>query len=604
MMQPCQIRFLWPLIGVIMVCCGHAFAQNAPSKASPFEQMRWVNGQPEVYVQSKWYKPVAINGVDVQEILDFCNRQWPGLKEKRFGEDLVEAMKRMGHKVPVNVDLALIRLSDQANVTLKMVAMTNENRNWIRDARNGNLRGRQPRAPAVQKPASRLSKEMALADILEFQSKLNDQFAYLNLRGIDLEAELNEVRWRIKKRGITPAELAEQLNTVLAKFGDGHAGVFSRMAERPAKYPPFLLQDAEGGVVAFRPDRRGFLDEDRPYILAIDGVSIDDWLDQVRPNITHGSPQLIRARGLRALRDIDLLRFWRIGKGSDTLTCTLASGPDDTQPVEVEVPLVRMRPTYGPWPRRTSGIIDDNIGYLRIEQMSDRVPMAIRKSMEEFRDTDGLIIDVRGNGGGTRTGLITLAGYLLGPDEGAWVGSTAKYRLSEEFDWDHLEARYMYRVGYRHWTGVQQKAINAFAETFKPEWDPGEGFSEWHYLVLDRTGDEGEYFYDKPVIILSDANCFSATDIFLGALADRPRITLLGKASGGGSARSQGFVLGNSWAEVRCASMASFRPDGRTYDGRGIEVDIEVESGVRDCLVDGGDQVLDAAIERLRTSSP
>ena len=513
-------------------------------------------------------------------------------------------MRKMGHKVPINVDLTLIRLSDQANVTLKMVAMTNENRNRIRDGRNGNLRGRQPRAPAIQKPASRLSKEMALADILEFQSKLNDQFAYLNLRGIDLEAELNELHWSINRSGITPAQLAEKLNTVLAKFGDGHAGVFSRMAQRPEKYPPFLLQDAEGGVVAFRPDRRGFLDEDRPYILAIDGVSIDGWLDQVRPNITHGSPQLVRARGLRALRDIDLLRLRHLGRGGDTLTCTLAAGPEDPSPVEVEVSLVSRRPTYGPWPRRTSGIIDDNIGYLRIEQMSDRVPTAIRKSMEEFRDTDGLIVDVRGNGGGTRTGLITLAGYLLGPDEGAWVGNVAKYRLSNEFEDDHLEARYMYHKSDLQWTKSQRQVINAFAETFKPEWDPGEGFSEWHYLVLDRTGDEGEYFYDKPVIILSDANCFSATDIFLGALADRPRITLLGKASGGGSARSQGFVLGNSWAEVRCASMASFRPDGRTYDGRGIEVDIEVESGVRDCLVDGGDQVLNAAIERLRTSTP
>ena len=45
--------------------------------------------------------------------------------------------------------------------------------------------------------------------------------------------------------------------------------------------------------------------------------------------------------------------------------------------------------------------------------------------------------------------------------------------------------------------------------------------------------------------------------------------------------------------------MASFRPDGRLYDGRGIEVDIEVPLQPADHLLGGHDTVLDAAIEHL-----
>ena len=133
-----------------------------------------------------------------------------------------------------------------------------------------------------------------------------------------------------------------------------------------------------------------------------------------------------------------------------------------------------------------------------------------------------------------------------------------------------------------------------------PEWSPTGEFSDWHYLVLDRTGHPGEYFYDQPVLVLSDATCFSATDIFLGALKGRPRVTLMGSASAGGSARSQRFTLPGSQIEVRCASMVSYRPDGRLYDGRGVEVDVPIAIQPTDLIEGGTDTVLEAAIERLR----
>jgi hypothetical protein len=69
----------------------------------------------------------------------------------------------------------------------------------------------------------------------------------------------------------------------------------------------------------------------------------------------------------------------------------------------------------------------------------------------------------------------------------------------------------------------------------------------------------------------------------------------MGTPSAGGSARAQGFMLPNSRIEVRCASMVSYRPDGRLYDTRGIEVDIEIRPAPADLVVGGADRVLDAA---------
>jgi C-terminal processing protease CtpA/Prc len=98
-----------------------------------------------------------------------------------------------------------------------------------------------------------------------------------------------------------------------------------------------------------------------------------------------------------------------------------------------------------------------------------------------------------------------------------------------------------------------------------------------------------------PVCVLTDEDCFSATDVFLGALAELPQVTLVGRASGGGSGRAREFALAYSGIRVRLSSMASFRPDGRRYDGRGIEVDIHVQPGVGD-FSGTTDSDLDAAL--------
>ena len=184
----------------------------------------------------------------------------------------------------------------------------------------------------------------------------------------------------------------------------------------------------------------------------------------------------------------------------------------------IELSMTPSRPIYGEWPMGRCDILDSDIGYLRIEQMDDRLIDRINGCMDEFRDTRGLIVDVRGNGGGTRLPLIVLAGYLTGPDEKPWVGNVGRYRTSDRFGRDHLDARYMYRADDSRWSSDQRDVIQDLAEDFEPEWDRAEGFSEWHYLVLGRTSSDEEFFYDKPVVILSDANCFSATDIFLGVL--------------------------------------------------------------------------------------
>src|SRR5690606_15679039 len=98
----------------------------------------------------------------------------------------------------------------------------------------------------------------------------------------------------------------------------------------------------------------------------------------------------------------------------------------------------------------------------------------------------------------------------------------------------------------------------------------------------------------RPVTVLMDAGCFSATDVFLSALKGLPNVTLVGEASSGGSARAQVVELPASGLKARFASMASFQASGELFDGRGVQPDVQV-TPAPDYFLEGG---RDLALER------
>jgi len=557
-------------------------AQDHDVKASPFDGLRWQGDSPEVLLGDTWYVPVSIDELAVDEILATCERRWPGGVRKRFGEDLVEAMVLMGWEGDLEVSLELRRVSDGSVVQLAGVEMTGARRRTIWDGAR------------ATPPTRAFTAEMALVDVDRFEAGLRERFAYLSMRGIDLGKALAPVRASLEGQ-VDVEDLALQLHRVLMRFGDGHASVRAPGGAGETVFLPFLLADAKGGVVAFSPDRRQFADPERPFVTHLDGRPIDDWVAAATPYVPDGSPQLVRSRSMRGLREVERARRALGLPTGDPLEVTFSSGAEASTRAGR---LSERRPTYGPGPRSESRRLDGDVGYLRLDRMDDDVE-SLRGAMAAFADTCGLVVDVRGNGGGSRDLLLALAGYLIGPDEPARVGNVARYRLAPGFDDDHLEARFMRRAGWGGWSDRQRDAIAAFAPGFRPEWTPPEAMSAWHYLVLDRTGHPDEYAYASPVVVLQDEGCFSATDIFLGALGELPRVTLLGTASAGGSARSQSFRLTGTGIEVRCASMASFRPDGRLYDGRGVEADVRVLPVPGDLLHGGEDVQLQAALALL-----
>ncbi|HEU4418017.1 MAG TPA: S41 family peptidase, partial [Planctomycetota bacterium] len=390
------------------------------------------------------------------------------------------------------------------------------------------------------------------------------------------------------------------VDRILRAFGDGHSRV---EGVRPVSdtFLPFLVQEVAGGHVAFHADRSGLVDAERPFVTAIDGVPLERWLGAAKTRATQGSPTMQAREAERLLRDLGDLRVELKLAASEKVTVTVRGKPGTR---DVTLDTTKRKPAYGAWPRTETRLLDGNVGYLRIALMAGETGFldGLDASMQTFRATKGLVVDVRGNGGGSRDALRRLAPYFL-PEKGApVVGNVAAILLQKgaAASPDALADRGLYQADWPGWTDAQRSAITQFARGFKPSWKlPAGRFSPWHFLVLDKKDNEKAFAYDKKVVVLIDRGCFSATDVFAAALGALPNVTLVGEATSGGSGRAAGHRLSKSGVRLQLSTMASFRPDGVLFEGNGVAPDVAVSAEAGD-LVGAGDAVLQRALELLR----
>ena len=106
-------------------------------EGSPFEELRWNGEQPEVLVEERWYELVAIDELKVGFITGFCQQTSDRSWRKRFSEDLVQVLNRLGVWWLWSVDLSLRDLVTGELVVKEDVRMSSEYRRNIWSGRRG-----------------------------------------------------------------------------------------------------------------------------------------------------------------------------------------------------------------------------------------------------------------------------------------------------------------------------------------------------------------------------------------------------------------------------------------------------------------------------------
>lgn len=423
-------------------------------------------------------------------------------------------------------------------------------------------------------------------------------------RGDVIKARVEE--YLTKTPQPTRAQASEEMVRVLGATIDGHTDLETAWLPRARRWMPMLLcplGDEPGtGIVGVRPDRSGFLDADRPFVVAIGGVDIEEIVRGMDDVVPDGSPALVRHRACRGLRDPA-----RAGVNSDATSVHISVAPSPGAPKsewrELESPLAAREPKFGEWPRHTTGVrTEGRVGYLRLASMEsdDEFLDELRATMRRFDACEGLIIDVRGNGGGRREGMLLLASLVMPPSHAPIAYNAARpLRLNEsdrEID-RRMSSRFLTRESAET---PQGRALIERAVAANPHvrFD-ADGFAGWYVGIL-KPAPEGTWWRPgRRVIVLMDEVCFSATDVFLMAMKEIDGVTLMGRPSSGGSGMARPHEIASGEVVVSLSTMVSAAPDGPLVDGRGVSPDVRLYPVARDFLADGGDSVLNEAVNRL-----
>ncbi|MEM1071014.1 MAG: protein kinase [Planctomycetota bacterium] len=549
-----------------------------------------------VHVEYKndWYQLIAIENKPTVEILDFCREEFFDNWQKRFDEDLVEVFAKMDSPLGKTVRLKLRHLESGKETDVAAAEMTSSNRQSVYKRRRQRERPDNSGLP----PATPENLE---ASFERFKNALRYQWSYFRATNA-VEEKLSALEKRIRSTEQPPLnanQFALELHKIIAAGIDGHASVGG--FELPGKgFLPFLIEPVGDRFVAFVPSRERFLAEDVPFISHIDGKPISDWLTVIQPYVVQGSPQYKLRHQLRWIRSLDFFREQLGLPIKETVSVQLYSSSGEAKTVSLDVLL--SPPAYRTWPRTESKTLRDNIGYLRIEKMDEDAVSMIEEWIPKWKQTSGIIVDVRDNGGGSRAALRRLAGFLIGPDEAPVVVNASKYRLFEKFGEYHLENRYCYTADSSVWRESEQQTINAFVEQFQTRWEPpAEELSAWHYMVLNRSQRPNDFHYDRPVIVLTNAKCFSATDIFVAGMKELDDVTIAGTSTGGGSARTQSAEIADG-INIRVGSMVSYQPNGELFDGNGVTPDVKIQPKPTD-FIGESDELLTWAVNRIKNGA-
>lgn len=459
-------------------------------------------------------------------------------------------------------------------------------------------------SPARAGGPKRLTAEEAGSDIDQLQAALEKQHAYLTVKGFNYVQAFDALRARCDQ-GMARRDFAIGLAKILAQFGDGHTRVRGKEEFLPGGFTPFVIEDVDGRLIALNRSRSKLLEPKYPYLTKIDGVDAETWVNAAGAIVAQGSPQFVRYGSIKIAHWARFVRGELGHPKSDTISIELTN-KQGAKTKTLDLDITRKAPKiFAPDPEAKAETLDGNIGYLRIAEMAGGrfFLRALDQAMAGFSATDGLIIDVRSNPGGNRYVLRALFPKFMSHRDGQRVVNVAAYRLREGEKADEPEGFLadleLWPPTAKKWYPHEREPLATFAKLFQPEWQPTAGkFSAWHYMLTGAIPGMGGDYYKKPVVILMDERCFDATDVFLGAFKGWRDVTLMGRPSGGSSGRAEETTLTHSELTVAISSMVSFQPDGKLYDGNGIQPDVVISRTIKDML-GKTDSTLDAALARL-----
>ena len=200
---------------------------------------------------------------------------------------------------------------------------------------------------------------------------------------------------------------------------------------------------------------------------------------------------------------------------------------------------------------------DDNIGYVAIStfqsgKFSQSQFENFDTVLEDLKDTKGIVIDVRFNGGGNESFAQIVAGRF--------ANSSQIYKYT------------------RTKTGVNKSDYSSFASS--------------------SLQPRGVWQYTKPVVVLTNRFVFSTAINFVMMMRVQPNVTTIGTITGDGVNGGITRELPNGW-RLQVPSSLAFLPDKTVVEGVGVKPKIEATIS-EDDKRNNFDAILEKALALLK----
>ena len=197
-------------------------------------------------------------------------------------------------------------------------------------------------------------------------------------------------------------------------------------------------------------------------------------------------------------------------------------------------------------------ILDDNIGYVYYESFSDAIGEGnLDEVIQHFMFCQGMIVDIRGNGGGTVTNV------------------------------DKIAARF-----------CNEKTLVGYSQH-----KTGKGHNDFSDLEPIYIEPSSNLRWQKPVVLLTNREVFSAANEFTQYMRCMPQVIQVGDQTGGGSGMPFTATLPNGWT-VRFSACPNYDRD-RNQTEFGIAPDYNVAITDADFLR-GKDTIIEFARNLLK----
>ena len=204
-------------------------------------------------------------------------------------------------------------------------------------------------------------------------------------------------------------------------------------------------------------------------------------------------------------------------KGKDGTNVKLTIERDGEQ---MEIDITRGKINTNPI---TTEIIEENIGYLKLPSFDSDTAEHFKEKTEDLikKGAKSLIIDLRNNGGGILDESTKIADFLL--EKGKTIITTKDNKNREEI-----------------------------------------------------TKSKDDKSFDLPIVILSNKNTASASEILIGALKDNGRAKIVGTKTYGKGVIQTVITLSDG-SGIKVTTAEYYTPSGEAINKIGIKPDVEVE---------------------------